>query len=296
MNAGSETVKGAPRPDWLRPLRYAVRTPLLLLHLGISLPITLALILGPGARRPLANGERRDHRATRWWSATLLRIFGISARKLGEAVPGGALLVSNHRSWLDIELIHSQQQACFVAKSEIERWPVVGWLASQAGTIYHRRGSTESLNGVSQTMVERLREGLKVAVFPEGGIRPGNRVHTFHARIFQAAIEADVPVQPVALRITRKGEATDALSERPREGFFKCFVRVLGEPATETEVIFLDPVRPDGSGRRRLAETSRSRIMEALGQVDEPRRGGAAEPASDDLDPLAEYGGSDERR
>jgi 1-acyl-sn-glycerol-3-phosphate acyltransferase len=215
-------------------------------------------------------------------------IFGIRAVMRGTPLPGGVLLVSNHRSWLDIELIHAFRMACFVAKAEIERWPMVGWLASQAGTIYHRRGSTASLSGVSGMMVDRLREGLAVAVFPEGGIRPGNRVHTFHARIFQAAIDAGVPAQPVALRVTRDGEPCDALGERPREGFLGCFLRVLGEPATDVEVIFLDPVAADGSGRRRMADACRGRILAALGQVDEPRRGARAEAPVDDADPLAD--------
>jgi 1-acyl-sn-glycerol-3-phosphate acyltransferase len=137
-------------------------------------------------------------------------------------------------------------------------------------------------------MVDRLRQGLAVAVFPEGGIRPGNRVHTFHARIFQAAIDADVPAQPVALRMTRDGAPTDVLCERPREGFLGCFLRVLGERRTDVEVIFLDPVRADGSGRRRMADACRGQILAALGQLDEPRRGTRGEDAVDDADPLSD--------
>jgi 1-acyl-sn-glycerol-3-phosphate acyltransferase len=268
-----------------RALRYAWRMPLLVAHLLLSLPLTLLVILTPLGR--IGRDERLAHRSIRWWSGRMLRIFGIHVIRRGEPMPGGVLLVSNHRSWLDIELIHSQRMACFVAKSEISRWPAIGWLASQAGTIYHQRGSTESLSGVSGTMVARLREGLAVAVFPEGGIRPGNRVHTFHARIFQAAIDAEVPAQPVALLVTRDGVVTDALCERAQEGFFGCFLRVLGERGTQVEVMFLDPVRADGSGRRRMADTCRGQIMAALGEVQMPRRGTRNEAAVDDGDPLA---------
>lgn len=276
------------RSDPLRPLRYAWRTPLLLGHIALSLPLTLGVILSPLGRIGTAAGDPWKYRVVRWWSRCLVRVFGIRAVAHGTPAPGGVLLVSNHRSWLDIELIHAFRMACFVAKSEIERWPMVGWLASQAGTIYHRRGSTESLSGVSGTMVARLREGLAVAVFPEGGIRPGNRVHTFHARIFQAALDAGVPAQPVALRVTRGGEPCDALCERPHEGFLGCFLRVLGEAPTDVEVIFLEPVHADGSGRRRMADACRGAIMAALGQADEPRRGPRGEAAVDDADPLAD--------
>ncbi|MCE3001143.1 MAG: 1-acyl-sn-glycerol-3-phosphate acyltransferase [Xanthomonadaceae bacterium] len=279
---------GKARRDRLRPLRYAWRTPLLLGHIALSLPLTLGVILSPLGRIGSAAGDPWKHRVVRWWSRNLVRVFGIRAVTRGTPLAGGVLLVSNHRSWLDIELIHAFRMACFVAKAEIERWPMVGWLASQAGTIYHRRGSTESLSGVSGTMVERLREGFAVAVFPEGGIRPGNRVHTFHARIFQAAIDARVPAQPVALRVTRDGAPCDALSERPREGFLGCFLRVLGEPRTDVEVLFLEPVHDDGSGRRRMADACRAQILAALGQVDVPRRGARGEAAVDDADPLAD--------
>ena len=62
-------------------------------------------------------------------------------------------------------------------------WSWVGtFLNARAGTIYHKRGSTASLAAVAQVMVERLHEGLAVAVFPEGGTGPGDHVRTFHAR------------------------------------------------------------------------------------------------------------------
>ena len=157
-------------------------------------------------------------------------------------------------------------------------------------TIFHRRGSTESLGAVQQVMAQRLGEGLAVAVFPEGGTGPGDQVRTFHARIFQAALDAQVPAQPVALKFTRAGAPTTAVAFRERESFMGNFVRVLGDPPTYAEVMFLEPVPPDPAGRRRMAEACRSRIVRALGFT-EVRRApseSASEPATDDLDPLAD--------
>jgi 1-acyl-sn-glycerol-3-phosphate acyltransferase len=293
MNA-PERPRSAPDRDVLRPLRYVVRVPLLVLHLLVSLPITLLAINSLGARIRVRGGESLEHRMIRWWQGTLMRIFGFRVVRRGEPLPGAALLVANHLSWLDITMIHSQRMACFVAKSEIARWPLVGWLATRGGTIYHRRGSTESLSSVAQVMVEHLRRGDAVAVFPEGGTGPGDRVRTFHARIFQAAIDAGVPAQPVALRFTRAGEPTHAIAFRPNERFLPNFVRVLGERATTAEVMFLEPVPPEAN-RRRMAEAARARIVSALGFVEAPRGGHgarAAEVPSDDLDPIATDAGS----
>lgn len=274
--------------DWMRPLRYLVRVPLVLVHLFVGLPITLILLTPPFRRLRDRHGEPIDHRAIRWWSGVLANIFGITLVRRGEPLPGAALFVANHLSWMDIELLHSQRMMCFVAKSEIGRWPLVGWLASRAGTIYHKRGSTESLAVVSQVMVERLRSGLSVGVFPEGGTGPGDHVRTFHARIFQAAIDAGVPAQPVALRFTRNGVLDTAIAFRPRERFLPNFLRVLGEPATTCEIMFLEPVHAGTDGRRRMAETARSRIVAALGVSDRRRPGEPVEAPTDELDPLAE--------
>src|SRR3546814_1826940 len=70
----------------------------------------------------------------------------------------------------------------FVAKREIAGWPLVGWLATRGETIFHQRGSQESLGGVLQVMLARLRSGHSVGVFPEGRTGHGDEVGPFHAR------------------------------------------------------------------------------------------------------------------
>lgn len=264
MNAAADTAVTASRPDRLRPLRYIWRTPLLLVHLLIALPLAMLVINPLGAR--LRIGEMRlDHWMTCWWSRWLVRCFGFRLRRYGEPLPGATLFVANHLSWLDIELLHSQAFMCFVAKAEIGRWPLVGWLASRAGTIYHQRGSGHSLAAVMAVVVERLQQGLPVGVFPEGGTGAGDRVRTFHARIFQVALDAGVPVQPVALRYGNDGKQDPAVAFAPGESFLANFLRVLGGPGMNAEVHFCTPVPLDGEGRRRIAENARSAICETLG-------------------------------
>jgi 1-acyl-sn-glycerol-3-phosphate acyltransferase len=251
------------RRDAWRPLRYLVRVPVLLLHLFVALPFIL-LLINPLTARWRIGGERVDHKVIRAWSLGLLRIFGFSVRRFGTPLPGGALFVANHVSWMDITLLHSKRVVGFVAKSEISRWPLIGWLARRAGTIYHRRGSTDSLTGVLHQMVQRLQGGEGVGVFPEGGTTAGDTVRTFHARIFQAAVAAEAPVQPVALRYGAGGSAQTVIAFQPDENFLQNFLRVLGEPARTAEVHFLPPVPASADGRRRLAETCRERILAAM--------------------------------
>jgi len=256
----------APIGDLWRGVRYAYRTPLLLWHLLVHLPLTL-LLINPLTARWRVAGERVDHWAIRLWSAGLLRVFGMRTRRVGTPLAGPCLSVANHQSWVDIELAHSQRALHFIAKAEIARWPLIGWVARRGGTIYHQRGSTESLASVAQIAVERLRAGNAVGVFPEGSTAPDPTVRIFHARIFQIAVDAAVPVQPIALRFLRDGVDALDVPFREDESFLGNFVRLLGGPPLTAEVHFLPPLTDLTVGRRNLAHGARDAIRQAMGQA-----------------------------
>jgi len=250
--------------DWRRPLRYLWRAPWLLLHVLVALPACIALT-NPLTAHWRIRGERSDHFAIRTWSAGLLRVFGMRTRRFGTPLPGAAMFVANHVSWIDITLLHSQRVVGFVAKAEISKWPLIGWLASRRGTIYHHRGDNDSLHGVMHQMVQRLEQGQGVGVFPEGRTTDGERINVFHARIFQPAVLANVPAQPVALKYGAQGSAQTTVAFQKGEHFLGNFLRLLGEPARVAEVHFLEPVAPSDDGRRRMAEACRERIVAAMG-------------------------------
>jgi len=262
------TAAAAPRRDPMRPLRYLYRAPLLLLLAVIAFPLAL-FVFSPLARGMTVKGERLAHWMQRWWSGRLVRCFGFRIHRVGQPLPGAVMFVANHVSWLDIELMHSQRVMAFVAKEEISRWPLVGWLATRAGTIYHRRGSTHSLGAVQEQMVDRLRSGMAVGIFPEGGTGPGDRVRTFHARIFQAAVETNVPVQPVGLCYGHGSTMDLSVPFAPKENFLSNFLRLLGGPSMDATVYFLEPVPLSEEGRRHTAEAARQRIAAALQLVAE---------------------------
>jgi 1-acyl-sn-glycerol-3-phosphate acyltransferase len=250
--------------DAFRPLRYLWRTPALLLHLLVGLPLALLCMTPLTGRLALPGGERLDHRAIRAWSTVMLRIFGFRLRRFGTPLSGAAMFVANHVTWLDILLLHSQRAVGFVAKAEISRWPLIGWMAARAGTIYHHRGNNESLHGVMHQMVDRLRSGHAVGVFPEGRTTDGRAIGVFHARIFQPAVLAEVPVQPVALRYGSGGAAQTDVAFARGENFLANFLRLLGDRPRVAEVHFLQPVVAGEDGRRRLADSCRDQIMAAM--------------------------------
>lgn len=248
----------------LRYIRYGYRLPLLLWHVLIDLPLIL-IFMTPLTGGIMLKGKRLDHHLIQLWQLGLLRVFGIRMGQRGEQVKGGALFVANHVSWIDIVSLHSQRMVGFVAKKEIEGWPVVGWLAARGETIFHKRGNQDSLQGVLEEMAERLKNGRSVAVFPEGGTRDGVTLGPFHARIFSAAVDAQVTIQPVALVYGNHADAQSIVAFRKKENFMQNFIRLLGEPSRPAWVVFLQPIYPqEMDGRRHIAELARERIQAAL--------------------------------
>ena len=248
-----------------RFIRYAYRLPLIAWHAVIDLPIAVFFML------PIFHGINIGNTtpeawAVRWWSRGMMRIFGLRIRSTGVQSPVATLFVANHVSWVDIIVLHSTRLMGFVAKQEINGWPVVGWMARRAQTIFHKRGSQDSLGDVMDTMVRRLRTGRSVGAFPEGGTRDGKALGPFHARIFFAAVEAPAPVQPVAIQYGTNGHSQTRIAFHRGESFGGNLWRLLGEPACDVEVKYLQPIQPEEfEGRSRIADTARARIQTALG-------------------------------
>lgn len=159
------------------------------------------------------DAEQRTERV-RLWSVEVLRILGVSLVVRGEPpVRGPGLVVANHVSWLDILVMNAAQPARFVSKADVKRWPLLGRLITGAGTLYIERENRRDAMRVVHHVAERLQAQDLIAVFPEGTTGDGTRLLPFHANLFQAAIAAQAPVLPVALRFVRAG--TDQLHEAP---------------------------------------------------------------------------------
>ena len=197
------------------------------------------------------------------WSGMLSRVFGVRPRVTGLPLAGPVLLVANHISWLDIIALHSVAAMSFVAKAEIEEWPLAGFLATRGATIYHRRGDHDSASGVVAQMVAKLESGGRVAIFAEGGILPGEQIKRFHARLFKVAVEVDCPVQPVMIRYLRKGRRDPELTFLRGESFGVNLLRLLGRPRSIADLRFLEPFAASGRQRRDLAEQAQRAVENA---------------------------------
>jgi 1-acyl-sn-glycerol-3-phosphate acyltransferase len=202
------------------------------------------------------------------FAAQTLAILGVRARA-GGAQPlrdGPVLVVANHVSWLDVYLLNAVLGgARHVAKSEVARWPVAGAIARGFGTFFHARGNFRDAARVKEAVAAALRAGERVVVFPEGTTSEGDDVGPFHAAFFQAAVDARVPVQAVAVRYPGPGGRPDPAAAFVGDMTFVASLgRVLRRRRLEARLTFGPVVLPADLTRRELAAVSHAFVALAL--------------------------------
>jgi 1-acyl-sn-glycerol-3-phosphate acyltransferase len=116
------------------------------------------------------------------------------------------LLVANHISWLDIHIINSIRPVIFVAKADVSKWPIFGYLASMLGTIFLKREKLSDIKRVIQLMKDKLANQEVVAIFPEGTSSDGKSVLPFKSNLFESAHQANVDVLPITIQYKENGQ------------------------------------------------------------------------------------------
>lgn len=224
----------------MRLLRIAWRGTQLALHLALG-----ALALPVLGRGPAARAES----LTRWWYGRACRVLRLRVRRRGSPTPMPALYAANHVSWLEVLALGSVAPLGFVAKSEVSRWPIIGPLASAAGTLFIRRGSARAAARAVTQAVTRLAGGGSVCVFPEGTSTSGDQVLPFKASLFEAAAALGCEVQPVAVSYPRGRAGRSVAPFIGDDEFLPHLLRVLGEEEVLVDLMF--PPSFHGHGRHR---------------------------------------------
>jgi 1-acyl-sn-glycerol-3-phosphate acyltransferase len=156
------------------------------------------------AVRPLEGtlADARRDPYVRAWARSLLQILGVERvdASTGPALEeGGHVVISNHRSTLDILLMLDLFGGHLLARGDMASWPVIGKLAREAGTLFVDREDPSSGAGAVQRVRSRLREGRTITVFPEGTTFCDDQVRAFHPGAFVAAAREKVPIVPVGI-------------------------------------------------------------------------------------------------
>lgn len=230
-----------------RPLRLAVLIVLIVVGLLI-----LAFVF------PVLKQSRRDKTILNW-TRVLLHTLGIQVQSTGVPPSGAALLVANHVSWADPFLLMARHPMCFVAKAEIRGWPVLGWLAAQAGTVFIRRDRLRDLLNVAQTFIAHLEGGTAVGVFPESTTSDGKSLLPFKTALFQVAINARADCYPIAIRYDHP--AAIWIEDM---GLLSSVWRVMALKRITADIYYCPVIGYHGQDRHTLAQASAAAIANAL--------------------------------
>jgi 1-acyl-sn-glycerol-3-phosphate acyltransferase len=234
-----------------------------------ALVTTLVLGAGLALLAPVL-GPHRIGRLQGVWSGWLLAAAGVRVVVTGPRPQPGSLVVANHVSWLDVLALNRIVPVRMLAKAEVRDWPLVGPMAARAGTVFLDRDRLRALPAAVGAVAGALRGGACIGVFPEGTTRCGRDLGRFRAAAFQAALDADAPVVPVALSYADAEDAPDAAAAFVGDDtLLASLIRVAAAPRTVLTVRVLPVQVPvpaaDGDPRALPRREATRRAATAIG-------------------------------
>jgi lyso-ornithine lipid O-acyltransferase len=179
----------------------------------------------------------------RRWARALLSLFSIECVVHGAVPPPtrkgerGRLIVSNHRSAIDIGVLLATFGGTMVSRSDLAEWPVVGAAARSVGTVFVDRSNAESGAATIRSIQKRLEEGATIILFPEGTTYDGDEVRSFFGGAFIAAARAGAEVLPVGLAYPKNSGAAFL-----NETFTKHLARMAKSGSTRMALVAGDPI------------------------------------------------------
>ncbi|MGC9457157.1 MAG: lysophospholipid acyltransferase family protein [Halothiobacillaceae bacterium] len=247
---------------WANDLRAASRILKLAAHLILGVVWTLYY--------RNASAKRRDE-VIRRWLAGVGRILNLHVERAGQNPCASALWAVNHVSWLDIPLLGGLHPgARFLSKAEVAGWPLIGWLARHAGTLFIRRGA--GMAEAQQAMTDALLAGKTVVLFPEATTTDGRQVRRFFPRLFASAAGARLAVQPVTIRyVDEQGCRDPRIAYIDDMTLWQSLWQIARVPQPRVHLEFSPPfcVPQSRTDAARLAESA---VREVLEQPTRPLR------------------------
>jgi 1-acyl-sn-glycerol-3-phosphate acyltransferase len=215
-------------------------------------------------RFPRASADQR-HAMNRAWSLKMLELCGMKLVVHNDAarLDAGALVVSNHISWIDIYVINAWRPTPFVSKAEIRNWPLIGWFAQHLDTVFIEREKRSDARRIMHELAGRLERGELMCVFPEGTTSDGLALKPFHSNMFQAAVSAGRPVQPLCILYEDAQGRQSVAPAYIDDLSLKDSLDAMLKAGPITAHVYVGEAIEAGDDRRKLA----ARAEEAVGQA-----------------------------
>jgi 1-acyl-sn-glycerol-3-phosphate acyltransferase len=200
---------------------------------------------------------------TRYVCQLIVAAVGINSVRRGPLPARGSLLVANHLSWIDIISVLAAYQCTFVAKHEVQTWPVVGILGNALGVIWIDRRRTKDIVRVLPQVENTLRAGQSVLLFAEGTTSNGRTVLPFYTGLFQSAVTAGAPVVPMALSGSASHGDVDALCWYNEEALIRNLPRLIALRGTTLTWHVGAPIPSTASwaNRKHIARDARTQVL-----------------------------------
>ncbi|SOB50017.1 lysophospholipid acyltransferase family protein [Pseudomonas lundensis] len=242
----------------------------------VGLGLGMASVFGVMERLKLNSTQVRRQRWSQFFMARLSRALPFRINVFGQLPDTSMLWVSNHVSWTDIALLGQLTPLSFLSKADVRGWPVAGWLAAKAGSLFIRRGAGDS-QLIRQQMRHHLSQGLPLLMFPEGTTTDGRCVRTFHGRLLSAAIDSGAHLQPVAIRYLRDGSTDPIAPFIGDDDLLSHLMRLFSHDTADVEIHLLEPIACLNQERTVLAFRAQQAIERVLVQPQQTGPTGAAQ-------------------
>ncbi len=189
-----------------------------------------------------------------------LRVIHVESHVAGP-IPSNGLLVCNHLSYLDILALVALTPAVFVSKHEVKHWPVFGWFARLAGTIFVHRGKRAATGRVTRVIEETLRSGVLVILFPEGTSSGGQTVMPFKSSLLEPATSRNFPVSVGCIRYELDdGDPGEEICYWRDMTLVPHVINLLSKRVIRFSVRFA-PLREGSADRKELARQLHSEVL-----------------------------------
>lgn len=216
----------------------------------------------------------------KFYHQTLCKMMGIRTHVIGVPIKGGGLLLANHSSWMDIIVLSGICPLAFVAKSEVNTWPLFGLLARLQNTIFVHRGDKARALADRDLIRARIKAGDGIIVFPEGTSSDGNRVLPFKSALLSAAESPlgqegggvdDTQVQPISIGYVARYGIPMGRETRPSYAWYgdmdlaPHLWESFASGPVDVVVEFHKPLSvKEAGGRKQLAEQAERVVREGL--------------------------------
>lgn len=240
--------------------RHPFRASARLIWFGFEVMFAILLY---GVTAACAPGKKRRAARALWLhraSRRHLKIFGYAAAVAGP-VPRRGLLVANHLSYLDILAIAAVTPAIFVSKADVRGWPLFGWLASLAGTVFVERERRAHVGEVNDEIQKALDDGALVVVFPEGTSSNGTTVLPFRTSLLEPAARGNHPISTGWLHYELPdGDASEEVCYWGDHTFFPHLLNLTSKKSVHATICFGSFQKQTGD-RKELARQLNAEVM-----------------------------------